>query len=164
MNKQESIVRISKEKGYFVDEFGTLFNSEGKKISLSKSNKGTGYLSFNIRVDKSKPTRSFVHKLQAFQKFGEKLFEKGVVVRHLDGDSTNNSYDNIALGSAFDNAQDIPKEKRVQNASHPIYNHQVIIDDRNNGLTYAEIMKKHGIKSKSTVSFILNNSLSTKKK
>lgn len=159
MNRQEEVTRLSKEKGYYVDNEGILFNKKGQKLSVSKNNKGNGYYSFNIRVNGSKPTRSFVHRLQAFQKFGDELFKEGVVVRHLDGDSTNNSFSNIALGDNFDNAQDIPKEKRVINASNPTYNHQDVIDDKRNGLSYSEIMLKHGIKSKGTVSFILNKSL-----
>ena len=159
MNRQEEVTRLSKEKGYYVDSEGILFNKKGQKLSVSKNNKGNGYYSFNIRVNGSKPTRSFVHRLQAFQKFGDVLFKEGVVVRHLDGDSTNNSFINIGLGDNFDNAQDIPKEKRIINASNPTYNHQEVIDDKRNGLTYTEIMLKHGIKSKGTVSFILNKSL-----
>jgi hypothetical protein len=54
---------------------------------------------------------------------------------------------------------DIPKEKRILNASNPTYNHEDVIRDKINGLTYKEIMEKHGIKSKGTVSFIVNKSL-----
>jgi hypothetical protein len=68
MNKQEQITRSSKEKGYSVDKDGKVLNKDGKIISLSKNNKGQGYLSFNIRINGSNPTRSFVHRLQAFQK------------------------------------------------------------------------------------------------
>lgn len=159
MTKQEQITRISKEKGYSVDKDGNVFNKDGKKIALSVNNKGTGYKSFNIRINGSNPTRSFVHRLQAFQKFGESVFDENLVIRHLNGDSTDNSFENIGIGSLSDNMLDIPKEKRVVNASNPTYNHEEVIKDRQNGLTYKEIMEKHGIKSKGTVSFIVNDSL-----
>lgn len=159
MNKQEEIIRLSKDKGYYVDKEGRLFNSSGKELSLNKNNNGNGYLSFNIRVNGSKPTRSFIHKLQAYQKFGEEIFKEGIVVRHLDDNSTNNSYDNILIGTQSDNMQDIPSERRIITASNPTYNHKDVIESRNSGLTYKEIMVKYGIKSKSTISFILNSSL-----
>ena len=151
MNKQEEIVRLSKDKGYYVNKDGKLFNSSGKELSLNKNNNGGGYLSFNIRINGSKPTRSFIHKLQAYQKFGEEIF--------IDGNSINNSYDNILIGTQSDNMQDIPSEVRIISSSNPTYNHKDIIESRKFGLTYKEIMTKFGIKSKGTISFILNKSL-----
>jgi hypothetical protein len=150
MNKQEEIIRLSKDKGYYVDKDGKLFNSNGKELSLTKNGKGEGYLSFNIRVNGSKPTRSFIHKLQAYQKFGDEIFKKGIVVRHAD---------NILIGTQSDNMQDIPSERRIITASNPTYDHKDIIESIKNGLTYQEIMNKFGIKSKGTISFILNKSL-----
>lgn len=159
MNKQEEIIRLSKNKGYYVNKDGKLFNSTDNELSLNTNNKGSGYLSFNIRINGSKPTRSFVHKLQAYQKFGEKMFINGIVVRHKDGNSSNNSYDNILIGTQSENMQDIPSEKRIISASNPKYNHKNVIESRKSGLTYKEIMIKFGIKSKGTISFILNKSL-----
>ena len=90
-----SYLTIVLKGGYY--EHTPIFNKDGKQLSIGKSSKG--YLSFNIRLSKgSKPTRSFVHRLQAFQKFGEKIFKDGIVVRHLNGVSTDNSYDNIGIG------------------------------------------------------------------
>jgi len=115
VSKQELITKLSVDKGYSVDKDGKVFNKDGQEISIGKSKKG--YLSFNIRVEKgSNPTRSFVHRLQAYQKFGDKIFETGIVVRHLNGIST-----------------------------------------------FSEIMAKHGISSKGTISFILKKSLESTK-
>jgi hypothetical protein len=163
MNKQEEITRLSKEKGYYVDKEGNLFNCKGQKLSTSKNNKGNGYLSFNIRLNGSKPTRSFIHRLQAFQKFGENLFDDNILVRHLNGVSTDNSYDNILIGTQFDNMLDIPKEQRILNASNPTHDHENIIKDRTLGYTYKQLMEKYGISSKGTISFILNKSLKINK-
>ena len=41
MNKQEEITRLSKEKGYYVDKDGNLFNCKNQKLSISKNNKAT---------------------------------------------------------------------------------------------------------------------------
>ena len=165
MNKQKLIVLASFDRGYVVDKDGKVFNKEGKQLSIGKSKKG--YLSFNIRLEKGQnATRSFVHRLQAYQKFGEKIFDEGIVVRHLNGDSTDNSYDNIGIGTYSQNSLDVPKEKRIELSSKANlkHDHEAIINDRNNGLSFSEIMVKHGISSKGTISFILKNSmLSTKK-
>lgn len=161
VSKQELITKISVDKGYSVDINGNVFNKDGKQLSIGKSKKG--YLSFNIKIEKGgNATRSFVHRLQAYQKFGDKIFEQGIVVRHLNGISTDNSYDNIGIGTHSQNSLDIPKEKRIINASNPIHNHVDIINDRKNGYTYKELMCKYGITSKGTLSFIINKSLKNK--
>jgi len=161
VSKQELITKNSVDKGYSVDKDGKIFNKDGKQLSIGKSLKG--YLSFNIRLSKgSKPTRSFVHRLQAYQKFSEKIFKDGIVVRHLNGVSTDNSYDNIGIGTHSQNSLDVPKEKRIINASNPIHNHKDIINDRENGYTYKELMDKYNITSKGTISFIINKSLKKK--
>ena len=55
-----------------------------------------------------------VHRLAAYQKFGDKLFEKGMQVRHLNGNKLDFSFENIELGTGKENCQDIPKEQRVR--------------------------------------------------
>jgi hypothetical protein len=164
VSKQELITKLSVDKGYSVDKDGKVFNKDGQEISIGKSKKG--YLSFNIRLEKgSNPTRSFVHRLQAYQKFGDKIFETGIVVRHLNGISTDNSYDNIGIGTYSENSLDVPKEKRIKLSSKANlkYNHEAIINDKKNGLSFSEIMAKHGISSKGTISFILKKSLESTK-
>ena len=66
---------------------------------------------------------------------------------------------NIKTVTLSDNSLDIPKEKRVLNASNPKHDHEKIIQDFKNGYKYKEIMEKYGIKSKGTISFIINKSL-----
>lgn len=156
MTKQEQITIISHKKGYYVNSEGDIYNKKGRKISLHKTR--DGYLSFTIRFNNI-PTRSFVHRLQAYQKFGDVIFKKGIQVRHKNGISFDNSYNNILIGSASDNRLDIPEEMRILYASHPLYDHKSIISDRKKGLTYREIMKKYNISSKGTVFFIINKSI-----
>lgn len=47
-----------------------------------------------------------VHRFCAYQKFGYDLFSDGVVVRHLDDNPLNLSWENIELGSQKDNSLD----------------------------------------------------------
>lgn len=73
-------------KGYTVTRDGVVYY-KGRKRSptISKSN----YYRFNIRINGIN-VPIFVHRLQAYQKFGDRMFNPGIVVRHLDGNSLNN--------------------------------------------------------------------------
>lgn len=105
MNKLE----IALKKGYRVSKGGELINPNGVIISGSLSS--NGYLKFKFSYNGIKQEMP-VHRLQAFQKFGAELFNQGVVVRHLNSNKTDNSEDNIAIGSYSDNAMDRPLEQR----------------------------------------------------
>lgn len=157
MSQHNELIKLSALKGYTVNNDGVLFNKKGDQINLgvTKSN----YKTFNLRQKNGGPRRVFIHKLQAYQKYGEDAFMEGIVVRHLDGNSLNNSFENIAIGTQSDNMMDIPKEKRILKASHPKHDHAAIVQDKINGLTIKEIMAKYSISSKGTVSFIINKSL-----
>jgi hypothetical protein len=52
-----------------------------------------------VRNDEGKKVQIFVHHLAAFQKFGYLFLNNEDVVIHLDGDTTNNRTENLALGS-----------------------------------------------------------------
>ena len=52
------------------------------------------------------------HRVVAYKKYGDVMFEKGVVVRHLDGDKRNSSPGNLILGSRSDNSQDHVVDRR----------------------------------------------------
>lgn len=46
------------------------------------------------------------HRVIAFRKYGSIVFEKGILVRHLDGNKINNSPDNLVIGTNQDNVND----------------------------------------------------------
>lgn len=81
-------------------------------------NKGRRLASYNVftlhvRVNgKRKSFKVYVHRLLAYQKFGDALFTDGIEVRHLDDDSRNNRWDNIGLGTHRQNMLDQSLEKR----------------------------------------------------
>lgn len=52
----------------------------------------------------------------AYWKFGDSIFNSKIEIRHKDGDSKNNHWDNILLGSRSDNQLDICREFRVERA------------------------------------------------
>lgn len=158
MSRQQNILLTSYTKGYRVDNDGLVYGPRGKSLSLKLNSRG--YLYFGMKHHSCNYVVSCpVHRLQAYQKFNSLMFNEGIVVRHLDGNRLNNSFDNIAIGTECDNRLDIPKHLRVLYSSHPKHNHEDIILDRLNGLTYKGIMLKYNISSKGTISFIINKSL-----
>lgn len=113
-----------------------------------------------------------VHRLQAYQKFGDKIFENKIVVRHLNGNYLDNSWDNILIGTFSDNKMDIPKENRIKSATTASRKMQdnirtydercLIYEDLKNNIPYKEVMLKHNISSKGTLSFMKNKSIEYK--
>ena len=160
MNKKTETIILAIQKGYKVTNDGKVINKLNKQLTTYNKN---GYFFLCVRINNKKSVNIAVHRLQDFKKFGNEIFNENTEVRHLNGNSTDNSYDNIMIGTHYENMMDIPKEKRILNSSNPIYCHESIIKDRKNGLTYKELCNKYGIKSKGTISYIINNSLLTNK-
>lgn len=157
-SKGDNAVLIAIEKGYYIDHNGDCFNKKNNLMRLYLNN--TGYLRFNVKIN-SKVYPVMVHKLQAYFKFKYEIFKNGLMVRHLNGNPLDNSFDNILMGTSSENQMDIPKEIRVERSrfSNLKHNHNEIIQDRKSGMSYKEIMEKYSINSKGTISFIINKSL-----
>lgn len=96
-------------KGYTIDKDGIISNPQSKKLKGCVYDK---YLKISVRTSENSSFPVRVHKFQAYVKFGDKIFEKGIVVRHLDGDSLNNKWDNIAIGTQSQNMMDRPEIDR----------------------------------------------------
>lgn len=92
---------VASSQGYRVDKDGSVI-FPGKQKKLTNTN---GYLLFSINSSK-KALRIYLHRLQAYQKYGDSIFEDGIEVRHLNGNSLDNSYDNISIGTHTDNMRD----------------------------------------------------------
>lgn len=156
------IEEILVQRGYSINKDGQCFNPKGKLIKGRIST--GGYYNSAVRVDK-KYTPFYFHRFVAYTKFGDKIYEKGIEVRHLDGNSKNNKWDNIEIGTRRDNFLDIPAERRMEYALNATSAIKVYSDDlvkdirafRDKGATYKQIMDKFGISSKGTLYFILNN-------
>ena len=166
MNKLE----IFFEKGYDINKHGIIINSKGEFIEGYIHTLKSGYERKEITIRHDKKLINICHhRLQAYQKFGKAMFEKGVMVRHLDGDSLNNFWDNIQIGTNSENQMDVVKEKRIEKSLNAIRIKQdnirsvkerySIYEDLKNNIPYSEIMKKHGVTSKGTLSFMKNKSI-----
>lgn len=144
--------------GYRVNCYGRVVSPRGKIRKEGKSKKG--YLRFNI----SKGISVFTHQLIAAQQFGDAVRPSSVVVRHLNGNRQDNRPSNIAIGSYSDNEMDRPRSVRLQKARHAARARRLLSDkeadrlrhERHKGRTYKELMDMFGIKSKSTISYIIN--------
>ena len=151
--------QIAYNRGFRVTKEGICISSKGNKVgSINQYN----YYTFELK-DIKRFTIS-IHRLQAYQKFGNKIYEPNMVVRHLNGNSLDNSWDNIEIGTQSDNWLDVPKEKRFEISlkgaeTQKKYSdelHKQVLEAREQGMTYKEIMEKFGIKCKSQVSFMIN--------
>lgn len=111
-----------------------------------------------------KNRRVRVHRLQAYQKFKDKIYGSNIVVRHLNGNSLDNSFNNIGIGTQVDNAIDRPKEDRIKHgrlaASFNIKYPKELIDEikefYNNCKSYRQTKEKYNISSSGTLWHILN--------
>lgn len=145
-------------KGYRIDFNGRPINPRG--VYLKGCDAG-GYIKLSIK--KAKYKYCFVHRLQAFQKYGMALYGDGMEVRHLNGNSLDNSYDNILIGTHSQNMQDIPAHIRLHKAMHATsfirkYNKEEVRKyHKNNNNSYKITMAKFNISSKGTLHYVLNS-------
>lgn len=114
MTKAHQAILKAVESGYTVNESGNVVNRNGVQI---KSVISDNYARFTIRLNNSHAAVK-VHRLLAYQKFGSVIFNKSIHVRHLNGNSLDNSYNNIAIGSASDNMMDKSPQARHESAKH----------------------------------------------
>jgi len=161
LSKKNKALLVANEKGYKVNHNGDVFSPDGCELKLQKDK--DGYCRFSVRF-LGEVIHVAVHRLQCYQKYGNKLFEKGIVCRHLDSNPSNNNYHNLSIGTQSDNMMDMPKELRIINASNPKHNHSAIVQDYYElKLTYKKLMEKYSIKSKGTISHIVKKSLAAQK-
>jgi len=144
------------EKGYRIID-NKIISPKGRVLKGGKASNNK-YLRFTVRDKKN--TNISVHRLVAYQKFGDKMFEPGIEVRHLDTNCLNNFDWNIGIGTAKQNANDkLPSVRKnaaiIASSFIKIHNHEAIIKRRNEGLTYKELMSEFNISSGGTLHFIL---------
>lgn len=108
MSEYELAIIEAHKRGYRITDDGVILNPQGIILRGTFYN---DYWHFTIKISgRSKRVR--FHRLQAFQKYGEQIFDPELQVRHLDGNSQNNTYDNIGIGTQSDNMMDMTFEAR----------------------------------------------------
>lgn len=150
--------------GYHVIN-GEVFSPYRNK-PLKASPDDRGYRSFTYQ---KKPV--YVHRVVAFQKYGYKMFDPELEVRHLDNNKLNNVDDNIVLGTHTDNMRDCLEDVRVNKSIKASTRLRKFSDEemeeiracRKEGSTYSELMSQFNISSKGSLHYILNTKYVTKK-
>jgi hypothetical protein len=145
-------------KGYRVLPCGAARNPRGREIGRHIN--GNGYREISTTRGSRKV---LVHRLQAFQLFGERVYAPGIVVRHLDGNPLNNSTGNLALGTDLENTMDrLPDDRRSHakkaSAAAAKFNHADVLEFYASCKSYAKTMERFGIASKGTLHFIIHSS------
>lgn len=162
LQRNDEKYRIAKEKGYKSTKDGDIIGLRGYKLKGKTNNKG--YKLFSVTISGGVNLTLLFHRFIAYEKYGEELFEEGIVARHLDGDCTNNSWDNIAIGTQADNMQDIPKHevyKKAKRVGELIrkYDYEKIRDyykENNHHMTLEHIRENFNATCESTIAYILD--------
>lgn len=111
-------------RGYEVIDNEVHFKGKIRKLDIrcKKDNGQSAYASFGIRDCEGKKIQVFVHHLVAYIKFGKDFIwvrgskfeeQNDLIVLHLDGNTLNNSYDNIILGTR-EQASDIRRGNQIK--------------------------------------------------
>jgi hypothetical protein len=166
-SRNNSII-IAHEKGYKVINGEVISPFSGKPRAIQQEDNGR--LSFSVRTGvkngKWQNGKVNVARFVGYKKFGNEIFENDKFVYHKDGDLKNFSEDNICIGTLSEAQMSKKEEVRIAaatKASPKKHDHEKIINMHKEGLSYKQIMTETGIKSKGTISFIINNSIENSK-
>lgn len=139
---------VAEYLGYKVNAKGVLLKNDIQQHVWCNNN---GYKVFSIGIYKYKSTFVLLHRLLAYQKYGNKLYNTEVV-RHLDGCKHNNTYANISIGSYVDNFNDIPNDIQELRYQNMVRNRRLLTEDvrelirlDKKNMTYLELSKKYNI-------------------
>ena len=160
-NRNES---IAINMGYtYID--GVVKSPRGEVVTLRLSSGGYQQFSIHIkRGDNPKLTRNvMVHRLVGYLKYGDKIYDYGMCIRHIDGDKLNNSYDNLVIGTHRDNMLDVPIQDRINRSLKSAETTRrfseeelaSIVVDRRSGMSYKDICEKYDV-GKSWCSYFFN--------
>lgn len=118
MPAQEEWKPIPGFPDYMVSDRGRVVSHKrGKPKLLNPRVRTTGYRSVGLRNDpkQANPTTLFVHRLVLAAFVGPR--PEGLVIRHLDGDPSNNVLGNLQYGTPSENSQDMVRHGRHLYAS-----------------------------------------------
>lgn len=144
----KKLEQIAVSLGYSVSKAGELLYCGVVVEKISFSSKG--YRIFGINKKENRSSNVFVHRLQAYLKYGLSLYKKGILVRHLNDVKTDNSYFNIAIGTHIDNFNDMSdkawsekyRKASVTNSRYNEKERQQVRDLFDAGYTYRELANR----------------------
>jgi hypothetical protein len=153
--------------GYYYDKNLQTLYKNGKKINIIENK--WGYLYFGLNIMNHKYAIK-IHRLIGYLKYGDKIFDKFLVIRHLNNIKTDNSWDNLILGTHQENSMDVPSDERLRAAKHAstfgcaatkkLTDEQAIslVKKYKQGFTNSNLMAEYNISS-ATVSGIIKGRL-----
>ena len=98
----KNIVIDNISTSYFITNNGKCYNRNTNKYLKGQIGKN-GYLSFNLTLPNGKKKRCYAHRLVAFAYVNNNNPKLKKEVHHIDGDKTNNCYDNLEWVSSKEN-------------------------------------------------------------
>lgn len=107
---------IAYEKGYRIvgNEIISPKTNTAIKAMLGKNKR---YPNFKVKVG-GKSKYVLPHRLAAYQKFGEKIYDPELVVMHIDKNRMNFSLDNIDLGTQKENIRAESEFRDIRSKKH----------------------------------------------
>lgn len=154
---KESVIHFVNSGGRVSADGRYVFGINGKELrQLPQKSGRNGRLYYRINVKHPTAGKVYpvpVHQIIACLKFGAESFLAATLVRHTNDDWTDNSWDNIAIGTPVDNAMDRPPKDRALHAqrggkaasrySDELW-HKVRVDHAA-GIGYKKLRQKYGI-------------------
>ena len=114
---QRDAITYILSRWYSINERGELLRPDSSVAPTHPDQ--WGYLEYTTRA-RNHPVHGNwciavpVHRLVAYQKYGEAIFNRDLCICHTDNDKRNNSPSNLRLDTPSGNCQDKPKEMRVR--------------------------------------------------
>jgi hypothetical protein len=163
MNRLQKALIKAYQDGYRVID-GIAYKPNGDPLEGTPDR--YGYIS----IKPNKDTPVYVHRLLAYQKYGDRIFNSDVECRHKDNNKLNNLDENIVLGDHSRNMMDIPKEQRMEKSIKAATKKRRFTDEEMNQIrkdyilfqSYDKVMEKWNISSKGTLHYMLNKTYVTK--
>lgn len=161
MSKTERAYHLN----YRVSKEGDLLLNE-VNVSDKTYQNNCGYIMFSIPFKKNRTQSVFVHRLQAYQKFGKAIYQEDCV-RHLNGNCKDNSFENIEIGSFKENSNDISVEVKAKQylksalsqIKYPVKLRNKVRREFLRGLTVKELNKKYNIPERTIYSLVNGESI-----
>lgn len=108
-------------KKYHATYDGRVIGPHGERaLHIRYRGRRGNYAAFSCYLSDGKFHCVEVHRLVAYQKFGEDMFKRGQVVRHLNSNSLDNSFPNIGIGTRKEDSADKSREARRRGAKAAI--------------------------------------------
>ena len=148
------------KNGYYINSSGNVISPLGIQRKIDYDH--WGYPRFRIKFI-GKVVNIYLHRIIAYKKYGEKIFEPGVQVRHKNNNKLDYSLENILIGTSSQNMMDIPKNSRIKKArlaSSKLrrFTEGEVAELRKlnkHGISYNKLSKAYKV-CKSTLSYIVN--------